>query len=188
MIAYESEVDGGESHVALVRGPIGEEHGRHSRRWFACTRTAWPAMSSAPPPATAESMLERSLERIAQEGRGALIYLHNTSRGFELDRREAPPRIVAAPRDCARREMHPDPIHEERHQRILRQVGLGGQILADLDIRKIRLLSNTPTHVPALEGFDLEIVEQVPILDQTLAFRRHGRVSRKALWNCKSSD
>ena len=43
----------------------------------------------------------------------------------------------------------------------LRQVGLGGQILSDLNIRKIRLLSNTPTHVPALQGFDLEIVDQV---------------------------
>jgi 3,4-dihydroxy 2-butanone 4-phosphate synthase/GTP cyclohydrolase II len=45
----------------------------------------------------------------------------------------------------------------------LRQVGLGGQILSDLNIRKIRLLSNTPTHVPALQGFNLEIVEQVPL-------------------------
>jgi 3,4-dihydroxy 2-butanone 4-phosphate synthase / GTP cyclohydrolase II len=50
---------------------------------------------------------------------------------------------------------------DDRHQRILRQVGLGGQILSDLNIRKIRLLSNTPTHVPALQGFNLEIVDQV---------------------------
>jgi 3,4-dihydroxy 2-butanone 4-phosphate synthase / GTP cyclohydrolase II len=38
---------------------------------------------------------------------------------------------------------------------------LGGQILSDLNIHKIRLLSNTPTHVPALQGFNLEIVDQV---------------------------
>ena len=56
------------------------------------------------------------------------------------------------------------PHEDDRHrQRILRQVGLGGQILADLGIHKIRLLSNTPTHVPALQGFNIEIVEQVPI-------------------------
>ncbi|HEV2464211.1 MAG TPA: bifunctional 3,4-dihydroxy-2-butanone-4-phosphate synthase/GTP cyclohydrolase II, partial [Acidobacteriaceae bacterium] len=36
--------------------------------------------------------------------------------------------------------------------------------LADLGIHKIRLLSNTPTHVPALQGFNIEIVEQVPVL------------------------
>ncbi|MEO6965016.1 MAG: bifunctional 3,4-dihydroxy-2-butanone-4-phosphate synthase/GTP cyclohydrolase II, partial [Acidobacteriaceae bacterium] len=52
---------------------------------------------------------------------------------------------------------------EDRQQRTLRQVGLGGQILSDLKIHKIRLLTNTPTHVPALQGFNVEIVEQVPI-------------------------
>jgi 3,4-dihydroxy 2-butanone 4-phosphate synthase/GTP cyclohydrolase II len=52
----------------------------------------------------------------------------------------------------------------ERNERTLRQVGLGGQILSDLGIRKIRLLTNTPTHVPALQGFGIEIVEQVPVV------------------------
>jgi hypothetical protein len=42
-------------------------------------------------------------------------------------------------------------------------IGLGGQILSDLGIQRIRLLSNTPMHIPALEGFGLEIVEQVAI-------------------------
>ena len=58
------------------------------------------------------------------------------------------------------------------HQRTLRQVGLGGQILADLGIHRIRLLSNTPTHVPALQGFNIEIVEQVPILGDPLKTTR----------------
>jgi 3,4-dihydroxy 2-butanone 4-phosphate synthase/GTP cyclohydrolase II len=93
-----------------------------------------------------------------------VIYLHNNSPGFELDRRDTPARILLH-HETRAREIHAEPGHEERHQRVLRQVGIGGQILADLNIRKIRLLSNTPTHVPALEGFDLEIVEQVPILD-----------------------
>jgi 3,4-dihydroxy 2-butanone 4-phosphate synthase/GTP cyclohydrolase II len=48
-------------------------------------------------------------------------------------------------------------------QRILRQTGLGGQILSDLGMRRIRLLTNTPTHAPALHGFGIEIVEQVRI-------------------------
>ena len=52
---------------------------------------------------------------------------------------------------------------QARTGRILRAIGLGGQILSDLGIRRIRLLSNTPMHIPALEGFGLEIVEQVPI-------------------------
>jgi 3,4-dihydroxy 2-butanone 4-phosphate synthase / GTP cyclohydrolase II len=52
---------------------------------------------------------------------------------------------------------------QARTGRILRAIGLGGQILSDLGIQRIRLLSNTPMHIPALEGFGLEIVEQVPI-------------------------
>jgi len=157
-------VNGGESHLALVRGPIGENAGDRPT----LVRVHSHCLAGDVFGATTcdcRELLERSLERIAQEGRGALIYLHNNSPGFELDRREAPSRIVLH-RETRAREMHPDPMHEDRHQRVLRQVGIGGQILADLNIRKIRLLSNTPTHVPALEGFDLEIVEQVPILDE----------------------
>jgi 3,4-dihydroxy 2-butanone 4-phosphate synthase/GTP cyclohydrolase II len=52
---------------------------------------------------------------------------------------------------------------QARTGRILRAIGLGGQILSDLGIQRIRLLSNTPMHIPALEGFGLEIVEQVAI-------------------------
>jgi 3,4-dihydroxy 2-butanone 4-phosphate synthase / GTP cyclohydrolase II len=99
-------------------------------------------------------VVQRSLEKIAEAGRGALIYLHNTSKGFEIDRPNK--RLI-----LHREERSGDHGEDRHHHRILRQVGLGGQILSDLNIRKIRLLSNTPTHVPALQGFNLEIVEQV---------------------------
>ena len=167
MIAYESEVNGGESHLALVRGEmdgsglinLGDVPTLVRVHSHCLAGDVFGASSC-----DCRELLERSLERIAQAGRGALIYLHNNSPGFELDRREQPARILLH-RETRAREIHPDAGHEERHQRVLRNVGIGGQILADLNIRKIRLLSNTPTHVPALEGFDLEIVEQVPILD-----------------------
>jgi 3,4-dihydroxy 2-butanone 4-phosphate synthase / GTP cyclohydrolase II len=45
-----------------------------------------------------------------------------------------------------------------------REIGIGAQILSDLNLRRIRLLTNHPRKVPALEGFDIEIVEQVPVL------------------------
>ena len=98
---------------------------------------------------------------IADAGRGALIYLHNTSKGFNIDRSVLPHRLF-----LHREERGGEPW-EDRHQRILRQVGLGGQILSDLNIRKIRLLTNTPTHVPALQGFNLEIVDQVRLTVET---------------------
>ncbi|MGA9306901.1 MAG: bifunctional 3,4-dihydroxy-2-butanone-4-phosphate synthase/GTP cyclohydrolase II, partial [Candidatus Sulfotelmatobacter sp.] len=106
---------------------------------------------------------QQSLRLIAEAGRGALVYLHNTSRGFDIDRTVDPHRILF------HRETRP--VEDDKHQRILRQVGLGGQILADLGIHKIRLLSNTPTHVPALQGFNIEIVEQVPIPGEPVTVR-----------------
>ncbi|MGI8772151.1 MAG: 3,4-dihydroxy-2-butanone-4-phosphate synthase [Acidobacteriaceae bacterium] len=168
MIAYESEVDGGQSHVALVRGSVGlgDEPTLVRVHSHCLTGDVFGATTC-----DCQRILERSMELIALEGRGAIVYLHNATKGFEIDRRETPSQIVLhretrareMHRDARAREVHPDE-RDERHQRVLRQVGLGGQILADLNIHKIRLLSNTPTHVPALEGFNLEIVEQVPVL------------------------
>jgi 3,4-dihydroxy 2-butanone 4-phosphate synthase/GTP cyclohydrolase II len=86
-----------------------------------------------------------------------VVYLHNGSKGFGIDRSVEPHRVVF------HRESRAKERHGERNERTLRQVGLGGQILSDLGIRKIRLLTNTPTHVPALQGFGIEIVEQVPV-------------------------
>ncbi len=79
------------------------------------------------------------------------------ARGLVIDNGVAPARVVF------HREQRAREGSEERAQRTLRQVGLGGQILSDLGIRKIRLLTNTPTHVPALQGFGIEIVEQIPV-------------------------
>ena len=122
-------------------------------------------------------VLDQSMRMIAEEGCGAILYLHNTSRGFEIDK-HAPrplPSIPAARRSLtASRPQRANSLvlHQElrtregsqaRTGRILRAIGLGGQILSDLGIQRIRLLSNTPMHIPALEGFGLEIVEQVPI-------------------------
>ena len=158
MIAYESEIHGGQSHIALVRGdvhqsPTGNEPPVLVRVHSHCLAGDVFGTTLC----ECHRTLRQSLRMIAEEGRGALIYLHNTSRGFDIDRTATPHRIVFH-REARARERH-----EDRHQRILREVGLGGQILADLGIHRIRLLSNTPTHVPALQGFAVEIVEQVPI-------------------------
>ena len=154
MIAYESEVDGGESHIALVRGDVADgDEPVLVRVHSHCL--AGDVFSGTL--CDCRNVMEQSLRLIAQAGRGALVYLHNTGKGFGIDRSTEPRRLVF------HRDLRAQEHHEERHQRTLRQVGLGGQILSDLNIRKIRLLTNTPTHVPALQGFDLEIVEQVPI-------------------------
>jgi 3,4-dihydroxy 2-butanone 4-phosphate synthase/GTP cyclohydrolase II len=108
---------------------------------------------------------------IAEAGRGALVYLHNGARGFNIDRSGTlEPGALAPHRLVLHRGLNRDPKpkdaceeHNQQSQRILRQIGLGGQILSDLGIRRIRLLTNTPTHIPALQGFGIEIVEQVRV-------------------------
>ena len=167
MIAYASEVHGGESHVALVRGDVSGDEPVLVRVHSHCLSGDVFGTTLC----DCQRTMHQSLKAIAEEGRGALIYLHNASRGFEVDRTVDPNRIVFH-REARARERH-----EDRHQRILREVGLGGQILADLGIHRIRLLSNTPTHVPALQGFAVEIVEQVPIPEEVRVRGGTGRRS-----------
>jgi 3,4-dihydroxy 2-butanone 4-phosphate synthase/GTP cyclohydrolase II len=174
MIAYESEVDGAESHVALIYGdPVEKSEGSgESEPLLVRVHThclAGDVFGSML--CDCRALVDNSLRMIAEAGRGALVYLHNGARGFGIDRTAIP---RAGETALYRLILHRDPSREarpnesaesghQRAQRTLRQVGLGGQILSDLGIRRIRLLTNTRTHVPALQGFGIEIVEQVKI-------------------------
>ncbi len=153
MIAYVSERDG-ESHIAMLRGDV-EKAGTdpvlvrmHSHclvgdvfgaTWCDC-----------------HGIIERSMQRIAEEGRGALIYLHQTSKGFSVE--QAGNRSLLAFHREVREPSLPD--HQRKTQR---EVGIGAQILSDLNLHAIRLLTNHPRKLAALEGFGVRVVEQVPI-------------------------
>ncbi|MBT9330437.1 3,4-dihydroxy-2-butanone-4-phosphate synthase [Paracidobacterium acidisoli] len=170
MIAYESEVNGGESHLALVRGDVSQEPGDEP----VLVRVHSHCLAGDVFGATTcdcRRVLQQSLRAIAEAGRGALVYLHNASRGFDIDPAPNPHGAVDPHRIVFHHEARARERQEERQQRTLRQVGLGGQILADLGIHRIRLLSNTPTHVPALQGFNVEIVERVPLPEEQAALR-----------------
>ena len=157
MIAYESEVNGGESHIALVRGDLCGDAEHPDKPVLVRVHTRCTAGDIFGADCQCREILDQSMRMIAEAGCGALLYLHNTGRGFEIDNEVEPAKLML---HSDLRAIEP---HEERHKRIVRAVGLGGQILFDLGIRRIRLLSNTPMHIPALEGFGLEIVEQVAI-------------------------
>ncbi len=151
MIAYESDVEEGASHLALVKGDVSNTDVEpalvrvhtHGLAGGVFQQDGGECLNS----------VQSAMRAIAAAGRGALIYLHNGSPGFSIDRATTPPRIVTG-REQARRG---------DAQQTLRHTGVGSQILADLGIRRIRLLVNRPTHIPALQGFGLEIVEQVPL-------------------------
>jgi 3,4-dihydroxy 2-butanone 4-phosphate synthase/GTP cyclohydrolase II len=153
LIAYESEIDGGESHMALVRGTI--EGGKEPvlvRMHSHCLMGDVFGSTAC----DCHSTIEGSMQAIAREGKGALIYLHQTSKGFSIEPLEGRSGLT----------FHRDkrlPALPESERKTQREIGIGAQILSDLNLRRIRLLTNHPRKVPALEGFDIEIVEQVPL-------------------------
>ena len=153
MIAYESEVDGGESHIALLRGDVERATApvlvrMHSHcllgdvfgaTWCGC-----------------HHVIEGAMQRIADAGLGALIYLHHGSQGFTREKL-GDTAVLTFHRE------HRLPALPESERKTQREIGIGAQILSDLNLTRIRLLTNHPRKVAALEGFGIEIVEQVPI-------------------------
>jgi 3,4-dihydroxy 2-butanone 4-phosphate synthase/GTP cyclohydrolase II len=153
LVAYESEIDGGESHIALIRGDIDSDNAPVLVRMHAhCLLGDVFGATGCDCHAT----IEGAMQAIAQEGRGALIYLHQTSKGFSVERM-GDKTLLAFHRE---RRLPSLPESERRTQR---EIGIGAQILSDLNLRRIRLLTNHPRRVAALEGFGIEIVEQIPV-------------------------
>jgi 3,4-dihydroxy 2-butanone 4-phosphate synthase/GTP cyclohydrolase II len=162
VIAYESEVDGGDSHLALVKGEI--ESGDEAvlvRMHSHCL--IGDVFGSAG--CDCRETIEGSLEAIAREGRGALIYLHQSSKGFSAEK-------VGDKTAISFHRERMSPTLPESQRKTQREIGLGAQILSDLNLRRIRLLTNHPRRVVALEGFEIEIVEQVPVALRKANLRR----------------
>ena len=156
MIAYASETDH-ETHVALVRGDLAGAEPPLARVHSHCLTGDVFASTAC----DCHQIIRRSLEAIAQEGRGVFIYLHHTGRGFGIDPNTeynaGMPRLTYHRRDQA---VDSDLSGQRRIQR---ESGIGAQILIDLGLRRIRVLTNHPRKVVALDGYGLEIVEQVPL-------------------------
>src|ERR1700723_2198273 len=156
MVAYASDVDH-DQHIALVRGSLEGETPALVRVHSHCL-TGDVFGSTA---CDCHSVIERSLAAIAKEDRGVFVYLHHTGRGFQID----------APREAESGELPRIRFHAREHvehdlgqQRLgQRESGIGAQILIDLGLRRIRVLTNHPRKVVALEGYGLEIAEQVPL-------------------------
>jgi 3,4-dihydroxy 2-butanone 4-phosphate synthase/GTP cyclohydrolase II len=155
MIAYTSAIDR-EVHVALVRGSLEGEPPPLVRVHSHCLTGDVFASSSC----DCHDIIERSLQAIAREDRGAFLYLHHTGRGFRIESNPFQPGELPSIAYHRRGQLDTD---LNRQRLVQRESGVGAQILIDLGLKSIRVLTNHPRKVVALEAYGLRIVDQIPL-------------------------
>jgi 3,4-dihydroxy 2-butanone 4-phosphate synthase / GTP cyclohydrolase II len=154
-VAYASDLDP-EYHLALVHGDVAAKEGVLVRMHARCIYGD--VFGSAA--CDCGRLVRHSLRRIAQEGAGVLVYLHETGPGFRIERDPAGQHRLAS---HSREFLHYQGTDGQRQ--LQHEHGLGAQILSDLGLHTIRLLTNHPRKIVALEGFGIEILDQIPILE-----------------------
>jgi 3,4-dihydroxy 2-butanone 4-phosphate synthase / GTP cyclohydrolase II len=154
MIAYSSDVDH-DQHVALIRGDLEGPTPPLVRVHSHClTGDVFGSVTC-----DCSELVSRSLATIATEGRGVFLYLHHTGRGFGIEQSEEPgslPQIHFHQRGQLDRE-------PARQRMVQHESGIGAQVLIDLGLKDIRVLTNHPKKVVALEGYGIRIADQVPL-------------------------
>ena len=155
MICYSSDTDE-EMHVALVRGDLTGSAPPLVRLHSHClTGDVFGATAC-----DCQDMIAHSLATIAREDRGVFLYLHHRGRGFGVETAGVAPGEMPRVRFHARGQLDRD---LDRQRIVQRESGIGVQILLDLGLTAIRVLTNHPRKIVALDGFGLTIVQQVPI-------------------------
>jgi 3,4-dihydroxy 2-butanone 4-phosphate synthase/GTP cyclohydrolase II len=152
VIAFESAIDR-ETHVALVKGEIGDGQNVLVRVHSRCL--TGDVFHSAR--CDCGLQLDAAMEKISTEGRGVLLYLNQEGRGIGLSNKIRAYELQDQGLDTV-----------EANERLgfkadQRDYGIGVQILKDLGVRSMRLLSNNPRKLVGIEGYQLSVVDWIPL-------------------------